>query len=268
MIRVLVADDEAMARRTLVRLLEHDPEVEVVGEVSGSDTLDGIRALRPDLVLLDIQMPGMSGFEVLEQLEATELPLVIFVTAYDAYALRAFDLHALDYVVKPFTDQRILEALCRAKELVERRETEAVQRRLLQLFRARIARHEDAEGTAHQATVPLPASDRIAIRDGSRVLMLRAREVAWIEAEGSYSRIHLDGRSELVRVTLGSLEKQLDPRGFFRIHRSAIVSLDRVKEIRHESHGDYRVVMREGTELRLARSRREEFEMRVGLRAG
>ena len=268
MIRVMIADDEPLARRTLKRLLEYDPDVEVVGETAGSDTLERIRAMRPDLVMLDIQMPGMTGFEVLEQLEPDELPLVVFVTAYDEFALRAFDLHALDYVVKPFTDRRIIEALRRAKDLIQRRETEATQRRLLQLLRSRLARQEDDEGMTPDRTLSAPPSPgRIAVRDGSRVLMLQAREVAWIEAEGSYSRIHLDGRSELVRATLGSLEEQLDPQRFFRIHRSAIVSLDRVQEIRHESHGDYLVVLREGTELRLARSRREEFEVRVGLRS-
>lgn len=262
-IRTLIVDDEAHARGSLRRLLDPDPEIAVVGEAAGPDTPAAIRQERPDLVFMDIQMPGMDGFEVLQQLEPEELPLVVFVTAHDEHAVRAFELRALDYVVKPYADGRLLEAVGRAKERIRSRETETAQRRLLQLLRARLAAGETAGTEGPRSAEREPS--RVAVRDGSRIVVLRPEEVVWVEAAGSYCRIHLDGGSELVRETLGTLEAQLDPARFFRIHRSAIVALDRVQEVRHESHGDYLVVLRDGTELRLTRSRKEEFEMRVGL---
>lgn len=263
-IRTVIVDDEPLARTALRRLLASDPAIDLVGETSGASAPDVIRDTRPDLLLLDIQMPGMNGFDVLQALEPDAIPLVVFVTAYDEHALHAFELRALDYVVKPFSDRRLLEALARAKEMIRRRDTEAAQRRLLQLLRARLLQAESAEP---RTTIRggEPREPRFAVRDGSRILMLQPSEIVWIEAAGSYSRIHFESRSELVRATLGTLEGQLDPDRFFRIHRSAIVALDRVQEVRHESHGDYMVQLRDGTELRLTRSRKEEFELRVGL---
>lgn len=269
-IRTLIVDDEAGARRTIRRLLEHDPDIELVGEASGPESVDRIRQARPDLVLMDIHMPGMDGFDILQALEPDELPLVVFVTAHDEHALRAFELRALDYLVKPYADSRLLEAVGRAKDRIRSRETEAAQRRLLQLLRSRLSAAETppaaggpAEGVRTGARAGRAAA--VAVRDGSRIVVLRPEEVVWIEAAGSYCRIHLESGSELIRTSLGTLEDQLDPERFFRIHRSAIVALDRVQEVRHESHGDYMVVLRDGTELKLTRSRKEEFELRVGL---
>lgn len=264
-IRTLIIDDEPLARGALRRLLEPDPTIELVAETSGARAPEVIRETRPDLILLDIQMPGMNGFDVLQALDPEEIPMVVFVTAYDEHALRAFELRALDYVVKPFSDRRLLEAMARAKDMIRRRETDAAQRRLLQLLRARLTRAESADAYAEVRTGGGSREPRFAVRDGGRILMLQPSEIVWIEASGSYCRIHFAEHSELVRATLGALEEQLDPDRFFRIHRSAIVALDRVKEVRHESHGDYLVQLRDGTELRLTRSRKEEFELRVGL---
>lgn len=270
MIRTLIVDDEPLARRTLRRLLDYNVQVEVVGEMSGTDAPAAIRDLQPDLMFLDIQMPQMNGFEVLHAIDADVMPLVVFVTAHDEHALQAFDLHALDYLVKPFADSRFVAALNRAKERIHLQETASTQMRLLQLLRSRLDDVEEGalspymEAPCMEAD-PLATRSRFAVRDGARICLFTSSEVNWIEAAGSYSRIYAESGSELVRSTLGTLEKHLDPRNFFRIHRSAIVALDKLKEVKHESHGDYLVVLTDGTELRLARSRREEFEMRVGL---
>lgn len=261
-IRTVIVDDEAPSRRILRQLLERDPEIDVVAETAGPASVEVIRDAQPDLVLLDIHMPGMDGFTLLQEL-GPDLPLVVFVTAHDEHALRAFELRALDYVVKPFSDRRLLDALARAKERIRGRETEAAQRRLLQLLRARLDEARVAGRSVEPARSGPPS--RVAVRDGGRILLLRAGEIQWIEAAGSYCRIHAETGSELARTSLTELETQLDPDRFFRIHRSAIVALDRVREVRHESHGDYIVVLRDGTELRLTRSRKAEFELRVGL---
>jgi two-component system LytT family response regulator len=211
-------------------------------------------------------MPDMDGLEVLAELEPKDIPLVIFVTAYDDYALDAFDLHALDYLVKPFSDRRFMESLARAKEQIRRRETEAAQRRLVQLLQSRL---EQSEGPDTMRPAP-PAGAatqgrRLALREGGRVRLFRAEDVIWIEAVGSYVRLHMKDGSKLVRATLRALEEQLEPHQFFRIHRSAIVAIDQVQETRHDSHGDYLVVLRNGTELKLTRARRSAFELQLGL---
>ena len=265
LIRALIVDDELLARRTVRRLLDYDPDVTVVGECFGAETPETIRRLRPDLIFLDIRMPEMDGLEILAELEPETLPLVIFVTAYDDYALDAFELHALDYLVKPFSDRRLIEALARAKDQIRRRETESAQRRLVQLLQSRLERAENAGPDREAPPTAGAPGGRLALRDGGRILFFRSEEVVWIEADGSYVKLHHQEGSTLVRTTLSALEEQLDPDRFYRIHRSAIVSLDHVKETRHESHGDYIVVLRDGTELRLTRSRRAAFELQLGL---
>ena len=252
--RVLVAEDEEPARDTIRALVKADPDLEWVGETWGERTTEEIRRLRPHLVLLDIQMPGMDGFQVLESLEPDERPAVIFVTAYDEYAVDAFEVRALDYVLKPFTDARFREAVARAKERL------ATSAPAPPGIPSGVRARPDSQDRS-LAAVETVLRDRLVIREGSRSLVLPREEVLWIEASGQYVMAHVRGGDHyLVRIALGTLEEQLRPWGFFRVHRSALVNLDAVREIRPLSHGDGLVVLSGGTEVKLSRSRREEFE--------
>lgn len=268
-IRVLIVDDEETARRTVRGLLEQDPEIRVVGEAWGAQTPEAIERLEPDLVFLDIQMPGMDGFEVLEAVSKEILPAVVFVTAYDEYALPAFEVRAVDYLVKPFTDRRFREATARAKERLRSQDLRELRDQIAELVATRRSATESGDpawqltGTRGPARgEPGGGSDlpEIVLRDGSRTHLLRYGDIEWIEGAGTYVRIHEGERDRLVRTTLSRLAEELEPHGFFRIHRSSIVNLARVVELRHLSHGDYQVVLQDGTKLRLARSRRDAFE--------
>lgn len=253
-IRVLVVEDEEPARATLRSLVESDPDLEWVGETWGASSPGEIRRHAPDLVLLDVQMPGMDGFQVLRQLDMPRLPVVIFVTAHDEYAVDAFEVRALDYLLKPFTDARFRQALDQAKELL----------------RTSAATPRTGSPRSIPASPPAPGAgaavesilrDRLVVREGGRSLVLPRGEIVWIEASGQYVVVHLHGgREYLVRVALAELEDALTPEGFHRIHRSALVNLDAVREIRPRAHGDALVVLADGTEVRLARARRPDFE--------
>ncbi|HEX2060936.1 MAG TPA: LytTR family DNA-binding domain-containing protein [Thermoanaerobaculia bacterium] len=241
--RVVVADDEPLARRTIRLLARRDPEIAIVAEArDGAEALEAIREHKPDLVFLDIQMPRLDGFDVLELL-GDEAPAIVFVTAYDQYAIRAFEVHAIDYLLKPFTDERFEKALARAKELVRRSETE---------------REKHAKLTAaHRAY-----TRRFMVRTAGRVVFLKADEIDWIEAADYYARLHAGTASYLLRESMNELEATLDPETFVRIHRSAIVNLDRVREMRPLFRGELVVVLHDGTQLRMSRNRREELESR------
>jgi two-component system LytT family response regulator len=241
--RVVVADDEPLARKTIRLLARRDPDITIVAECrNGAEALDAVREHKPDLVFLDIQMPRLDGFDVLEVL-GDEAPAIVFVTAYDQYAIRAFEVHAIDYLLKPFTDERFEKALARAKELVQRRGTE---------------REKHAQLTAaHRAF-----TQRFMVRTAGRVVFLKAEEIDWIEAADYYARLHAGANGYLLRESMNELEATLDPNTFVRIHRSVIVNLDRVREMRPLFRGDLVVVLHDGTQLRMSRGRREELESR------
>ena len=268
LIRTLIVDDEAPARATLRRLLANDPEVEVVGETWGGKAPAVIRETSPDLVLLDVQMPGLDGFEVLESLPPDAIPFTVFVTAYSEYAVNAFDVRAIDYVLKPFKDERLREALARAKATIRAGHAGTQRDQISALLRQKVTSPDDADPAKVDDKDADATDDRLALRDGSRMHFIDHDEIEWIEAVGSYVRIHAGDRSPLIRTTLTGLEERLADRGFFRIHRSAVVNLDRVSEARHESHGDYVLILDDGTRLRLSRTRCEAFEEAVGLRSG
>jgi two-component system LytT family response regulator len=250
-VRVLIADDEPPARAKVRRFLAADPEVEVVGEAgSGPEAVDAIHRLRPDLVFLDIQMPGADGFGVLAALRPGTLPHVVFVTAYDEYALRAFDVHAVDYLLKPFDADRFRTALARAKERVRARPPADD---LEQRIRRALA---DARPAAYL--------DRVLVRTGSRAVFLRTDEVDWLEAEENYVRLHAGAESYLVRGTLAGLEERLDPAKFIRVHRSHIVNLGSIRELHPWSHGDWMIVLRDGRELMLSRRYRDRIPELAG----
>jgi two-component system LytT family response regulator len=257
-IRTLVAEDEIPARRLMRELLDEDPEIEVVGEAWGPAALDAIRETRPDLLLLDVRMPGMDGFELLRSLESEETPFVVFVTAYDEYAVDAFDVRAIDYLLKPFSDERFRAALALAKDRMRAGERGSAAAEL-----GRNRRDEGAEGG--EAALTEGARDRLVLREGSRLLAIPHAEIRWIEASGLYVQIHAAaGRPHLVRCSMNSLSRMLRPRGFHRIHRSAIVNLELVREVQPLSHGDAVVLLADGTRLKLSRSRREEVERILG----
>lgn len=254
-VRVLIADDEPAARRTLQLLLARDPELELVAEcANGVAAVEAIERLRPDLVFLDIQMPGRDGFGVLAQLPAEARPLIVFVTAFDEYTLQAFEVHAADYLLKPFSDRRFAAAVSHAKERLRQRSEADVER--LSRVLTELARTRDEVGDR--------LGDRLAIRTAQGVFVLRLEEVDWIEARGDYVRIHSAGRADLVRDTIGSFEGRLPAGRFLRVHRSAIVNLDKVRELRTASTGEQTVVLQNGARCPLSRSGRERMDRILG----
>jgi two-component system, LytTR family, response regulator len=264
-IRTLVVDDEPLARRRLARLLDAEPGVEVVGVcASGREAVDAIRRDRPDLVFLDVQMPELDGFGVLAEVGAERLPAIVFVTAYDRYALQAFEVHALDYLLKPYTPARLSAAVERATRQLHAPADDAM--RLAELLehldreRRELARKLDGAAPAPAPAAPAPShTGRLLVKEGERMFFVPVERVDWLEAEGNYVRLHCGTDAHLVRGTLGGMEEQLDARRFTRIHRSTIVNVDRVKEVRPWFAGDYLVKLQDGTELRLSRRYRDRL---------
>ena len=258
-IRVLIVDDELLARQRLEDLLAKEEHVELAGEaVSGDDAVESIRRLAPDLVFLDVQMPGLTGLEVVEAI-GESMPATIFTTAFDRFALKAFELAAVDYLVKPFDDERFAQALRRARKAVELEEVGRMTKRLLSMLQA---------GELPVAP-PAPAKrdylERISVETRGQVRVVPVAKVDYITASGPYAELHVAGRTYAIRERMQTLEERLDPAVFFRIHRSAIVRLDRIDTLLHASGGDYAVRLKDGTELSVSRTRREELEARLGV---
>jgi two-component system LytT family response regulator len=251
-VRVLIADDEAVARRRIRRLLTAEPDVTGITECAdGASAVRAITGDRPDIVFLDVQMPELDGFEVVRSLSSAELPAVVFVTAFDQYALRAFDVHAIDYLLKPFTRERFRTALSRARERL----------------------NGSANGQNIAALIDYVRSKRryparVAVRTADRFVVIEWCDVDWVEAADNYVKLHVGPKELLLRETLASIEKQLDPEQFARIHRSAIVRLDRIAELHPAGHGDVDVVLRGGTRLVLSRTWRERVQRLFQPRSG
>jgi two-component system, LytTR family, response regulator len=249
-IRTLVVDDEPMARERIRSLLAQEVDVEVVGECAdGVQAVSAIQQLSPELVFLDVQMPAVDGFGVIQQVGPDRMPMVVFVTAYDEYALQAFEVHALDYLLKPFGRDRLQQCLDHARRQRERRQTGELGKTLLALVQD--FRPEQKK------------QDRLVIKSGGRVFFVRTEEIEWIEAAGNYVRLHMKDQSHLFRETMNQMEARLDPHRFFRIHRSRIVNTERIKELQPWFNGEYVVVLQNGTQLRLSRSYREKLEERL-----
>jgi two-component system LytT family response regulator len=247
-LRVLIVDDEDVARQRVRRLLAREQDVEIVGEASdGVQAVESIRTLSPDLVFLDVQMPEVDGFAVLERLRPHAVPEVVFVTAYDDYALRAFEVHAVDYLRKPFDATRFKEAFARAR------------RRLASAQADERARKLDALLAQIQAQPPR-SRERLMVRADGRLYFVRVDDIDWIEAAGNYVKLHVGRETHLMRETMAGIEALLDPSRFLRIHRSAIVNLDRVREMQPWFSGEYTVILRDGTQLRLSRVYRDRLE--------
>lgn len=289
-VRVLVVDDEALARQRIRRLLQAEPDVEVVGEAStGREAVESISALQPDIVCLDVQMPELDGFGVLRELGDGPVPLVLFVTAYDEHALRAFDVHAVDYVLKPVDADRFRTAFQRARTQIQQ---SSAANRLGQLLDT-VRRVSDGAssngvngvngvngangangsgngngtsqaGTGNGAGGQASYSSRILVKHDGRMFFVKVGDIDWIEADRNYVRLHVGKVSHTIRERISHLEESLDPRLFARIHRSTIVNLNRVREMQQWFSGDYVVILDNGTRLRLSRHYRDRVEKQVG----
>ena len=249
-IRAIVVDDEKPARVRLTELLQREPDVELVGTASdGRDALDLVRRLKPDLLFLDVQMPQLDGFGVLQQLGPDELPITILVTAYDKYAIQAFDAHAIDYLLKPFSDQRFDDAITRARRYLETSEAHE------QADQLTAAAEERRSVDARSGYL-----ERVVLKSNGCVTFLDVDDVDWIEAAGVYIYLHGGSRKHLYRSSLTQMLQRLDPRRFVRIHRSAAVNTSRIRELRSLSHGDFALILKDGTELTLSRAHRPQLE--------
>jgi two-component system, LytTR family, response regulator len=246
MIRTIIVEDEPLARDRLRTLLEDEPDIEIVAECAdGATAVVTIRDEEPDLVFLDVNMPELDGFGVLEQLGADAVPAVVFVTAYDHFAVQAFDAHALDYILKPFDEDRFRTALDRARTALRVRASQDIDTRLAALL-------GDLRRPRHL--------ERLAIKSGGKIVFIRTDEIDWIGAEGNYARLHTGTRSHLLRETMSMLESKLDPDRFLRIHRSTIVNTESIAELEPLFQGDYVVILRDGTRLTSSRGYRSNLQ--------
>lgn len=245
MMRVLIVDDEPIARRGLRRLLEAEPDIEIVGEAaSGTTAVEAIATLKPELVFLDIQMPEMDGLEVVATVTPEKMPAVVFVTAYDRYALEAFDLNAADYVLKPVDPERFGRALARARQRLATGERGELEERLMRLI-------ENARP---------PQRERLVVRSTGRIQFVNVDDIDWINAADNYVRIYAAGKTYLMRETVGGIEERLDPALFVRVRSSTIVRIQRIREIRPLLNGTYELLLEDGTRLTSARRYRESIE--------
>jgi two-component system LytT family response regulator len=247
----LIVDDEPLARRSIRKHLKAFPEFEVAGECGdGESAVAAIREREPDLVFLDIQLPEFDGFDVIRSVGREEMPVTIFVTAYDRYALQAFEAHALDYLLKPFSEDRFRDSLLRARRTLEMGKQQAPNHQLSRLL-DEINKRKD-----YLERIPVPANGRF--------LFVSVQDLDWIEAEGNYLRLHGKSVSHLIRGNMNEMEKKLDPDRFMRIHRSTIVNLPRIREVQPWFHGHHRVIMTSGQELKLSRYQRDKLRLLLG----
>jgi len=261
-IKTLIVDDEPLAREGIRVLLERDHDIEIIGTCgNGFEAVEMIQEQKPDLLFLDVQMPEIDGFGVLQAVKSEHMPVVIFVTAHDQHALRAFEVHALDYLLKSYTDERFATALQRAKDHIRQKKVNEISQRLL----AMLDSHKSGTGTeGNQQAENESYLKRLVVKSGGRVFFLKAEEIDWIEAADYYVRLHVGAQSHLLRETMNALERKLNPEKFQRIHRSTIISLDRIKELQPFLNGDYVVTLRDGTELKMSRSYRPKIEAALG----
>jgi two-component system, LytTR family, response regulator len=249
-IRVLIVDDEPLGRAMVHRMLEAHPEVEIVGVCeNGGEAVAAVEAKAPDLIFLDVQMPEIDGFGVLKNLKENR-PVIIFVTAYDEYAVRAFEVNALDYLLKPYDRKRFEQAFARAVQQINNQKRDTVGEQILSLL---------AETKSSEKYI-----ERFIIKAGGRVFFLKAEEIFWISAEGNYVLIHTPQKKHIFREAISNLEKKLDPQKFRRISRSAIVNLDFVRELQSWFRGDYKVLLQDGTELKLSHRYRQNLTQYFG----
>jgi two-component system LytT family response regulator len=256
-IRVLIADDQPLARERLAALLADEPDVRVIASAaSGLEAVEAVETRTPDLVFLDMQMPELDGLGVIEAVGPERMPPTIFVTAYDRYALKAFELHAIDYLLKPFGRLRFQQALARARERIDGRRAGVLADRLMALIDTLRPSQADRPATTR-------SSARFVVRAGGRMVFVEPAQIDWIEAEGNYVRLHVGPAAYLVRDTMSAVLERLGASHFFRVHRSAIVQIDRIRELRLASGGDYDVVLHDGREIPLSRLYKDALQERL-----
>lgn len=265
-LRVLVVDDEPLGRRRVLALLAEEPDVQVVGVAAdGAAAVDAIQTLHPDLVFLDVQMPRMSGLEVVKAIGAAAMPTTVFVTAFDQYALSAFDAAAVDYLVKPFRDARFMEAVQRARRRISSEGRERLHEQLLALLHG--AGPSVATPTSVAAVpppvTPTPFLERIAVEMRGKLRVIPVEQIDYVMASGQYAELHVGTSRHFIRESMQHLEERLDPERFMRIHRSAIVQFDRIDALLRSEGSEYHVQLKSGTRLRVGRSRREALEQRL-----
>jgi two-component system LytT family response regulator len=267
-IRTLIVDDEALARENLRIRLADFPEIELLEEcASAPEALSSIRENRPELLFLDIQMPGKDGFALLEELSPEETPVVVFVTAYDEYAVRAFQIHALDYLLKPFDDERLRDTIVQVRERVALLRTGEIagEGKAWLLSEGEDEARNPGDRKPDPDGVPRPPFlERLVVKMCGRVFFVRCDDLDWIQADGDYMRLHIGPRTHLLRRTMTELERCLDPQRFVRIHRSVIVNIDRIKELRPDTRGDHKVILTDGKEVKLTRTYRDRIESLLG----
>ncbi len=260
MIRAIVADDEAVARRRIARLLRAEPGVSVIAECTGGlETVARVSVEQPDLLFLDVQMPDLSGIEAVERIGVERMPPVVFVTAYDQYAIRAFELNAVDYLLKPYDTERFQQSLNRARRRIEDGDAAARARDLKNVVQLLLVEKQRAETAGEGGSF----IDRIALKVDGSMRIVRITDVDWFETDGNYVRVHMGKTSHPVRGTISELERQLHPGRFARIHRRHIVNLDRVAEVQTWFAGDAIIILRDGTKLRVSRTHRADFQARL-----
>jgi two-component system LytT family response regulator len=251
-IRVLVADDEVPARQRLIDLLRRDAQVASIAEAAdGQTAAEMIQSQRPDLIFLDVQMPEMDGLEVIDAIGAAQMPLTVFVTAYDQHAIRAFEASALDYLLKPFSDERFEATMTRVKTRLDERSMKEFGQRVMKMVSA----------------APVPAErrlDRLVVKSGGTTRFIRAADIDWIEAAGVYVTLHVAGKELLYRAALNELAEKLDPRRFVRVHRSALVNIESILQLEPISHGEFEAVLKNGARTRVSRTYRIQLEKRLG----
>lgn len=277
-IRVVIADDEPLAREGLAAMVERDPEIELLAKCAdGTSTVAAVRQHKPDLLFLDIQMPKKDGFGVLTELPSDERPVVIFATAFDQHAIRAFEVAAIDYLLKPFSDARFAAALQRAKAELRKNRSVEVDKRVEQLLayvRQMTGETPPVGSTTGMKPVTAAPSatpeyaERIVLKTGQDLHFIKTHDVIWIEAQGDFVRVHLSGQAQLVRETLQAIEQKLDRSKFVRIHRSFLVNLEHVRKVTPALYGDYSVLMSDGAKLRLSRSYRGKFKGLISAASG
>lgn len=252
MIRAIIVDDEPLARDKVQLFAKSEADIEVVGVCSnGHEALSSLSALKPDIMFLDIQMPEMNGFELLDRIKASPLPGIIFITAYDEFALRAFEFHALDYLLKPFDRERFSKSVEHARAIIQSSsQTEITKEQIHALL-----------GTIQQSPAKL---ERFIVKHNGRIIFLRLDEIDWMEAAGNYVNLHAGNDAYLVRETMNNIEAQLPSQKFIRIHRSSIINIDKIKELQPYFNGEYKVILQNNTQVILSRSYRENFTKLLG----
>lgn len=266
-LKAIVVDDEPLARRGLRLRLEAMQGVEIVAECgNGREALEQVRILHPDVVFVDIQMPGINGLQLVQQLAEGELPQIVFVTAYDQYAVEAFEVNAVDYVLKPIEEERLAMALTRVREKIASADIASQREQLLEAVADLTQESPEAleqrlvAGDFHRELGGSQYPEKIAIKDSGKISLVPAREIDWIDAAGDYMCVHANGETHVMRITMKELEQQLDPRVFQRIHRSTIVNLSRVREICAHINGEYHLVLNNGERLKMSRSYKNKVQ--------